>query len=366
MRDQLVIRMSRRVGVVVYDTAARPAENATYDLRSRLRVAGGRGRLSLTLILRSEGRPVWSESYDRDTDDIFDFCDVILERAEGDLRLQTNAFDGDRLSKIPDQDLSVSELRSRAANEYYRLTYEGWETGRRLMERALKLNPSDAISLCMRAEAEVMQAAARYEDLPRDTLDRMADDVDTAIEQAPTSDYVRWTRGFLRVNCFDDPGNAELDLARSRSLNPAYLENHELEGHIRMLQERFSEAAGCFGILLTRQTHNPMLPYRSFLRACAHYCDGRMEDALADVRFAIDMRPRERALHILHALACKALGRTDEAERSLDKARQLPPEPHICSRRPVLPASRSALASALARAVRDPQGTLELPDMPSG
>ena len=46
LRDQLFNRMSRRVGVVVYDATHDSGKSATYDLRSRLRVSGGRGRLS--------------------------------------------------------------------------------------------------------------------------------------------------------------------------------------------------------------------------------------------------------------------------------------------------------------------------------
>jgi TolB-like protein len=275
LRDQLIVRMSRRVGVEVYDAASRPVEEATYDLRSRLRVSGQRGRFSLSLVLRENGRPVWSESYDRSTEDIFDFCDVVLERAEADLRLQTNAFDGDRLADIPDDALSVSELRARAANLYYRVTYESWTHGRDLMNRALTMNPADGIAICMRIEAEIMLAYARYEHVSDDLIDRFARDLDKAVEDLPGSDYVFWTRGTFRAHCVGDIAGARADLANTKRINPAYMEAHELEGHILMAEGNHLAASERFDLLLHRQTHNPMIPYRLFLKACALYCAER-------------------------------------------------------------------------------------------
>ncbi|KUJ76226.1 hypothetical protein AVO45_13005 [Ruegeria marisrubri] len=359
LHDQLVIRMSRRVGVVILDAAAMPVEDATYDLRSRLRVAGGKGRLSLTLVLRSEGRPVWSESYDRETDDIFDFCDVVLERAEADLRIQTNAFDGDRLAHIPEEDLSISELRARAANAFYRLTYDDWSEGLRLMKRAKRMNPKDGVALAMRAEAEIMLSAARYEPLPDELRDTLETDLDTAVEQSPSSDYVFWARGYFRINCLQDAEGARADLQRSRDLNPAYAENHELDGHILMTEEDFAGAADRFGLLLQRQVHNPMIPYRRFLRAAALYCAGRYDMAASEARMAADTRPKERAMHLMHALALREAGDQGAAKTAFARAASLDPTPNVCSRCPVLPPSQDRFRNSLAAAIRSPQGRLE-------
>ncbi|WP_271952894.1 hypothetical protein, partial [Ruegeria faecimaris] len=162
LRDQLIVRVSRRKGVSVFDASAKSVEAATYDLRGRVRIAGRRGRFTITLVSRANARPVWSQTYEAQTEDVFDFCDTVLEQAEGDLRLQTNAFDGDRLAGLPVDDLSVSELRARAANEFYKVTIESWEEALSLIERAISLNPLDGMSLCMRVEAQLMLHGARY------------------------------------------------------------------------------------------------------------------------------------------------------------------------------------------------------------
>ena len=352
LREQLFVRMSRRAGIVVYDAVSKPVDNATYDLRSRLRISGGRGRFSLTLVLRADGRPVWSESYDRDTQDIFDFCDVVLERAEADLRLQTNAFDGDRLAHIPDEELSISELRARAANLYYRMSYEDWSRGLALMKRATAMNPNDGVALSMRAEGEIMLHAARYETMPETLVTKLARSMDTAIEQSPGSDYVYWARGIFRINCLGDIAGARSDLLQSRRLNPAYMEAHELDGHIAMLEGNYSSAADCFDRLIERQTHNPLLPYRQYLRAVALYCAGRFEEAAALARLAADARPKDRMLLIFVSMACDAASDTDTAANLRTRSEDLPPAPSICARRPVLPPEQEGLYEALLQAYR--------------
>lgn len=362
LRDQLLIRMSRRVGIVVYDGAGQPSDTATYHLRSRFRMSAGRGRLSLTLVLRAEGRPVWSESYDGDTSDIFGFCDDVLERAENDLRLQTNAFDGDRLAQIPEDDLSVSELRARAANCFYRVTYDDWAHGLRLMRRALRMSPMDGVALAMRAEAEIMLSAARYETMSPETVAELGRIVDDAVEQAPGSDYVLWARGTFRVNCLFDLSGAAADLARCRALNPAYLEAHELEGHIAMLDGRYGDAASFFGRLLRQQTHNPLLPYRHYLTAVSHYCDGAFEKAAQHAGIATDARPSERGLHFIQALALHRAGDPVRAGASLARANDLRPAPAICCRRPVLAPADRGLAAVLATALSDERVALPAAD----
>lgn len=318
LREQLIIRMSRRVGVLVYDDVTKSAQDSSYLLRGRLRIAGTRGRLSLSLVLREDGAPVWSQTYEARTEDILDFCDDVLERAEGDLRLQTNAFDGDRLAHLPDDELSVSEQRARAANLYYKGTVEGWEHDLQMMERAIRLGPTDGVALCMRAEAEMMLNAARYQRPDAALITSLTEDLDLAVEQTPRSDYVYWTRGLLRITLLDDPSGAEADLRRSRDLNPAYRENEELQAHIFMYGSDFDMASECFSRLIEAGQSDPLQPYRLFLNAVALLCAGDAGGASA-----------ARAV-----------------------ADRLAVAPSIAAREPVLPAGFEWFSEAMCSAVR--------------
>jgi len=347
LRDQLLTRMSRRVGIVIFDGEPGKPTKATYLLRGRLRTAGGRGRLSLSLVLREENRPVWSETYEGETGDIFAFCDDMLEQAENDLRLQTNAFDGDRLAHLPDEELSVSELRARAANNFYKTSYSGWQHALELMERAVRLNPMDGVALSMRAEAQAITHAARYEKMSSALLQRTMQDLDNAVEHTPRSDYVFWARGMLRIKALNDIPGATADLKRCRELNPAYVEGHELAGMIRMRESRFHDATAAFAKSLAHSTHNPLNPYRLFMKSVAQLCDEEFEKATENAADALDQRPNDRGLQLLRAICLGQAHDIDSACRIVENLDPGPFRPSIVSCEPVLPDEKKWIAGIL-------------------
>ncbi len=59
------------------------------------------------------GHVLWSEEYSGG-DDLFDLSDRAAEEADAALQVEINARDAERLAATPDEELSPSELRSRA------------------------------------------------------------------------------------------------------------------------------------------------------------------------------------------------------------------------------------------------------------
>lgn len=347
LREELIVRLSRRRGVLVFDGNSSRSDDAVYDLRGRLRLSGGTGRLTLNLTLRSEARSVWSRTYTLPAENIFSFCDEVLELAEGELRLQTNAFDGDRLAGISVNELSVSELRAKAANEFYKVTYESWSTALDLLNRALALNPDDGVSLAMRAEAQIMLCGARNEHLPADLRKTLQDDLDTAVIRTPQSDYVFWCRGLFRAAVAKDTVGAKADLARSSSINPAYRENHDLEGQICLIESNFKGAILAFSRLIENGERDPLQPYRFFLRGIARLCDKDYEGAQKDAAMASDLRPNEPGHLFLRAFAHECLGNQTDKSVCLTRANALDTHPAISTRLPTLPRAFGWIAEKL-------------------
>ena len=204
----------------------------------------------------------------------------------------------------------------------------------------------------MRVEAEIALSAARYERLSAADIARLGRDLDTAVQNNSTSDYVFWARGIFRVAVLGDIDAAESDLTRSRRINPAYMEAHELEAHLHMMREDYKAAVGSFDLLLQRQTHDPLAASRVFMKAVACYCAQDFDAAVRQARIGADMRPNDRMFHVLAALSCHAAGRDGDAERFEAKADQLVSAPSICGRAPVLPARQAHLAEALRASFR--------------
>jgi len=347
LRDQLILRLSRRTGVRVLDEGAGGNEQSEYILRGRLRLTKDRGRLFLTLVLRAQSRPVWSQSYEGDTSDMLRFCDDLIQRADADLRLQINAFDAERLVELSDGELSVSELRSRAAHYFYKLTLESWDHALRLIERALQLNPNDPMALAMRSEAVVGRAAARYDQLSNEWLDGLRVDLDHAVELSPRSDYVFFARGNFRALADTDYAGAKKDAERALTLNPSYSSGYDLLGCIHLAHGTYNDAVESFAKALSFSESDPNLPYRIYFQAVSLLCAHRPRQAAEKLEQAIQLRPNQWAYHRLQAICYQQAGDDTAAEKAELRASCLPREPSLLAYRPPLPHERIDLLDLL-------------------
>lgn len=340
LRDQLLTRLTRRTGIRVLDEGSGGADAIVYRLNGRLRLAGQRGRLSLTL-QGGEGQ-VWNQVYEGDTSDVFAFCDNLVERADADLRYRFNAYDGERLANLPDADLSVSELRSRAAQAFYQTTVESNERARELMERALRLNPDDPMALAMHVEAVQCLATARHESIPASELSRLNDDIDRAVEMLPNSDFVFYVRAGLRVFSEGNGARGLEDARRSLHLSPAYAFAHEATGFASMRLGDFSTAEEHLTRIVERGEGDPFTPRRMFFLAACRLATGNADGAAETIRAAIQINPR---VHAFHHLLAEASGQT---------AANLPPAgPSVLAPRAPLPDEFADLTKRLSHQAPD-------------
>lgn len=348
LRQQIMERLSRRIGVRILDGDAPEPGQSEYLLRGRLRAAGERARLHLALMLPAEARAVWSNTYEGDIADVFSFTDSVVDRADAHLRLQINAFDGDRTAGLADDELSVSELRSRAASGFYAPTFESWSHSLELIERALRLSPDDPMALAMRVEAETTLAAAQHQPLSPEALAALGQAADRAIEQAPHTDYMFWARALLNIYGVSNPAVAAKDVERTIALSPAYAPAYELLGALCMSLGQYRQAAQAAAKAVELSEGDPLQSYRCFLQATAYLLADAPEQALAAIAPAVQLRPRERNFHLAKAMALKALDRDAEAELAEADASRLAGGPSVLSPRPPAPADRADFANAFA------------------
>ncbi len=337
LHDQMIVRLSRRTGIRVIDEGTGSISECIYRLRARLRIAGDRGRLSLSLLLSKDSRSVFSQTYEGDTSNIFEFCDDLIDRADADLRLQINAFDGDRIADLPDDQLSVSELRSRAASQFYLTTFEGWQRFVDLVERALRLSPVDPMSLAMRAEGTVMLSAARQEQLDAAQVELLEDGFNKAIELAPRSDYVIWARGVFRVHVLGDAVLARHDIDRCIALNAAYPPAYEYLGLIHLMNGQYVEAAEALQKSVELSDADPLVRTRMYFHAASLLCAGELQLARDTIKNAIQLSSRPRNFHLLHAYCCRKLGDEAAAQSAENDAAVAPDRLSVLTPRIPLP-----------------------------
>ena len=308
LHEQLIAHLSRRTGIRVLDDSTGSIRDAVYTLRGRLRIAGPRGRLSLMLLLNADSRTIWSRNYEGDPSDVFAFCDRLVEQADVDLRVQINAFDGDRVAHLPADRLSLSELRSRAASAFYKVTMVGWEEALYLMQRAERLSPDDPMTVAMIGEATVQYRCARHEEFSADWADEFERRLDQAVEISPRSDYVFWVRGLFRLRVRGDWQRAEGDIRRVMTLTPAYAPAFEVLGELNLAAGRPDDAVPALEQAVNLSQNDPLLPYRLYLLAVGLICAGRQAEAVSILEQALVLKPGLDAFKRLREVAQQDIG----------------------------------------------------------
>lgn len=347
LHDGLIRQSMKRTGITTIDAAADPLSPTVFLLRGRLRVAGDRGRFTVTLMLREDTSTIWTGTYEGDTSDVFGFSDDILHRVAADVRLQTVAHDGDRLAHLSNDVLSVSELRARAANLFFRLTLDDWAKGYAALERAVSLSPKDAMSLAMRAQQRINTWSVNYEPYDADLAAWLGRDLDIAVADAPKSDFVFWARGAFRLRMQGDIAAARFDMARSLELNENFIGVAELAAQIAMFEGRFDGAIEALAAYSVLASDNPFKINGLVFVARAHLCAGHLEEAVHNATEAAYLKPNDRGLQLLRALVCEKAGDLAGLEAARVAARALDKIPSIHTPRLHLPEAFEWINTAL-------------------
>lgn len=337
LHEGMIQHSMKRSGVITIDAAEDPTTPAVFVVRTRLRIAGTRGRFAMSLLLREDMSTIWSATYEGDTSDVFAFCDDVLARAEADIRLQTIQHDGDRLAHLKDDQLSVSELRARAATAFFKQNLDDWAAGYAALDRAVLLSPRDGMSLAMRAQNRMNLWAVRFEDEDPELTASLGRDLDIAIAESPPSDFMFWARGGYRLRMLGDVAAARFDLEQSLLANPNFIGVVELKAQIAMIEGRFDDAIEAQSAYLMLGSNDPFKLSRLSYGARVRLCSGDYEGAVREATEAAYLKPNERGVQLLRALACDKAGDGAGLKAARAAALALPKGPSISVPRILVP-----------------------------
>jgi len=198
-------------------------------LEGSVRKSGTRLRITAQLIEADTGYHLWSQTYDREMDDVFAIQDEISAAIGDALRIEL-ALAGEDLANAP----RVAESANTAA-------YEAFLQGRHLvnqrgrsnmmqateaLKRAVRLDPEFAPAQAWMAIAWAMMlnSPSSYGDLTlAEVTERATPHVERALELNPDLPEAYGARGLLKGNASDFPG-ALADLERALELNPVYVD----------------------------------------------------------------------------------------------------------------------------------------------
>ena len=268
------------------DSIAR-ALRVTHVLEGSVRAAGDHVRITAQLIEAHTGYHLWSETYDREIDDIFVVQDEISRTIARKLQLElaSNTW-GASLGETRDPEAYRLLLRALAA--FRTPSAKDYAEAAALLEEAIQRDPRYARAHGALANVLVWQAYRRY--IPQDSaVYARADSL---------------ARHALRLRPVPEAHLALARLAEMHEWQPAVADEH------------FRKA------LELNPADSRALQYRavSLIRS------NRGEEAVAAARRATELDPLHHGPWVQYAIVLDALGRNAEALAALEQARLLSPE----------------------------------------
>jgi Flp pilus assembly protein TadD len=147
-------------------------------------------------------------------------------------------------------------------------------------------------------------------------------DLGVYIERHPDSTLAYTKRG-IRNLWAGKLNAAEADFRKAIALNPRNAEAHDDLGVILAQRQDYAEAIKHFTLVISEEASYQKAHHNL---AMALYITGDNQRALASVDNALRLAPESRDSMTLRALVLNALGRTAEAQKTLEDAEMLPVE----------------------------------------
>ncbi len=293
-----------------------------YLLRGQVRRAARHLRVGAEL-LDASGTLIWADRYDGRMDDTFELEDRIIEAIAAAIEPKLRQAEITRARRRRSASLDAYDLYLRALPHTYAHMPQGTEFAIPLLERALELDPDYAAAHALAAwcyewrytrggfdeanrgrslfhagaalaldsdDAGALAIAGFVTSLLSDERQRGLYAMKRAVALSPSSTTVLYLASHAHAI------GGEIEFARSAAdralrlspLDPLAFEANLALGDIAMLDERFADAAACFG---RAAAINPGYSTARFFRAMALARDGRADAAAPFVRQGLDLEP---------------------------------------------------------------------------
>jgi adenylate cyclase len=302
--------------------------NVRYLLSGSLQRAGSRLRVIAMLTDASSGQQAWSESYERDIDDLFE---VQRELAEA-IAIETGSrylnIVSDDLCRQPPQGLSAWALNHKALTFWtVSFTREASSDAVAWLEQALSLEPDNAMSHVLLGFVLNQRVINSFAEDPLGENQRALAEVETALRLAPRDATVMEYASLVWLNC----GLRQRSLQTARRVVAIAPFNMIAWGYLGCgLAWGGTEAERAEGLailhrLLRLAPNHPSFPFWHYFLAFAR-TEGEDYAAARDhAQIAVNIHPGFCLGWVLLANALGMLGDAEGARRAIESAQQANP-----------------------------------------
>ncbi len=244
------LRVLARTSVNQYKGTVKPVSQigaelgATSLLEGSVRKSGSRIRITLQLIDVASQEHTWSESYNRNLEDVFAIQAEVAERTAAALQLQLGEAERVALLERPTESVPAYDAYLHGIREFG-AWIDGLDPARareaiRWFEEAIRADPDFALA---RAYLANVLMALAGEALPSaEVFPRARALLDRALELDPDSSEAHVARGNLAMQADLDWARAEEEFQRALALNPSSWTAHFWYGSLLEITQRFPES----------------------------------------------------------------------------------------------------------------------------
>jgi serine/threonine-protein kinase len=288
-------------------------------LEGSVRRAGPRLRVATQLINVTDGFLLWSQSFDREAEDVFAIQDEIARAISGALRGRLLDPRAEARVRRPTDDLEAYQLYLKGRQSWNRRTEQDLQDAMRAFEQALRRDPGFALAHAGMADTWALLgfysavppgvAYPRAKQAARQALDLESSLAEAYPAFAYSAMYYDW-----------DWIEAEQAFRRAIELHPGYANAHQWYGNFLSVMGRVDEAIATFERALALDPLSA-LKYAALGWGC--YFARRYQRGEEECRRGVELERGSVVAHGWLMLNLLGLGRADEAVAAAEETARL-------------------------------------------
>ncbi|MEO8193518.1 MAG: protein kinase [Gemmatimonadales bacterium] len=284
--------------------------NVSFVLEASVRRAGSRLRMTSRLVDVKEDSTVWSETYERQLEDVFAVQDEITRSIVSTITgiLELGHLRGETPVQQP-RSLEAYDLYLLGRHHWYKRSEQEMKRALDFFQRAADADPSYAPAYSGIADASSLLASWQF-DSPEAMYPKAAAAARRALELDSSSADAHASLGFVKQNWEWDWNGAVNEYHQSIALNPSHETAHRWLSAFLAGLGRHDEA---LPVALHAQELNPISVLPQMNLGIVKLLAGRYEEAAADFASVMERDPDFVRAYPFRSTALSFLARHDEA-----------------------------------------------------
>ena len=279
--------------------------NVDHVLEGSVRKSGNKIRITAQLIEVDTDAHLWSETWDRDLDDVFAIQDEIAANVVSELRVQLL---GD-LPHAVQTDGDTYSLYLQARHTINQRTHESLLRGEQLVNRALEIDPGYAPGWVLKAHIHSQQGDVGVR-LPVEAAPMARVAVDRALELDPESAAAYALSGDIMVSYERNYAGAEAAFERALELDP---NDVDVLYQAAVYYAFIDQPEMALKLALRTYERDPLFTANYSTLGYVYNMLGRYEEAVAICRKRIEIAPDSYGTYYYLAWPLVLMGRYEEA-----------------------------------------------------